>query len=343
MKAGIYYGPKKIRIEEIEVPPLLPTSVLIDTKSSGICGSDIHQYFGMWKQPEVKVATGHELSGIVVDAGSNVTDVEIGDRVCAECFSHCGTCIFCQTGFYNLCDNIHYISSAGPGGFAEYSGLSATSLFKLPDRLSFEEGALVEPLAVAYRSIMQSQLGHNDRVVVLGAGTIGLFSLAVAKSLGIHDVLISAKYEHQARMAEHFGADHIIHIAHQDLRQEAKTRLKDAGVDAVIDTIAVEQTFNDALAIVRKAGTICVVGGFTSPFNVFLGPIVSKELKLVGSSCYSYSGIMKDFNAAIELIATNRIDVTSIVTHRFTLDEISTAFHVAADKTSQSIKVLINQ
>jgi threonine dehydrogenase-like Zn-dependent dehydrogenase len=180
---------------------------------------------------------------------------------------------------------------------------------------------------------------------ILGAGTIGLFCLAVAKVIGVREVIISAKYEHQAKMAEKLDADYIIRVPTQDVENEIKTvsKTKNEKVDVVIDTIATEQTFNDALSIVRKAGTVCLVGGYTKPLNASLRPIVSKELHVLGSACYSYSGIKKDFDAVIDIMATKKIDVIPLITHRFPLTEIEEAFKIAADKISGSIKVLINQ
>ena len=180
MKAGIYYGPQDIRVEEVDVPTVPPGHVLVDTKVSGICGSDLHTYYGEWKQPEDQIASGHELSGVVVEVGDDISEVAIGDRVCAECFYHCGKCPFCRIGLYNLCDNIQYQSRVGHGGFAEYSLLPESALFKLPECLSFEEGALVEPLAVAYRAVNRTNAGGKDRLAIIGAGTIGSVSLPPA-------------------------------------------------------------------------------------------------------------------------------------------------------------------
>ncbi len=343
MKAGIYHGVRDIRLEEIEVPAVPPGHVLIDTKVSGICGSDIHQYLGAWNQPRGRVVTGHELCGVVVEVGAGVSTVSVGDHVCPECFAHCGVCRFCRVGLYNLCDCIWYISQAGYGGFAEYALLSASSLFQLPTRLSFEEGVLVEPLAVAHRALLRTGAERRARLAILGAGTIGLLCLAIAKVLDFRDVLITAKYEHQARMAERFQADHVIRITSQDVRQEAKALFEASGVDVVVDTVASAETFHDALAIVRKAGTICLVGGYTVPVSLNLRAVVSKELHMVGSQCYSSSGLTTDFAAVIDLVASKAVDGTPLITHRFPLEAVAEAFHVAMDKRSQSIKVIFCQ
>ncbi len=343
MKAGIYFGPRDIRLQEIHVPTIKPGHVLIQNKASGICGSDLHEYFGDWKQPS-DIASGHELSGIVIEVGSGVNEFTEGAHICAECFSHCGECAYCRTGLYNLCTNRRYIGSReGHGGFAEYALLPVSSLFLLPETLSFEEGALIEPLAVAYRSILRTQPRSLDRVAILGAGTIGLCCLAVAKALGIRDVLITVKYEQQVKMAKILGANQIVQTGTNSLETAITRTSNNQVIDIVIDTIASDRTFQDALTIIRRGGTICLVGGYTHPFNMFLAPIVSKELQVMGSMCYGYSGMQKDFTAVIDLVAKNQINALPLITHRFPLSEISQAFHTAADKASGSIKVLIIQ
>jgi 2-desacetyl-2-hydroxyethyl bacteriochlorophyllide A dehydrogenase len=341
MKAGIYSGPEDIRLKEIPVPTVKPGHVLVRNKASGICGSDLHEYFGDWKQP-TDTASGHEFSGVVVEVNSDVSAIAKGNHVCAECFSHCGKCTFCRTGLYNLCTDRSYIGNReGHGGFAEYALLPASSVFILPDSLSFEEGALIEPLAVAYRSIFRTQPRSLDHIAILGAGTIGLCCVAVSKAIGVRKVLITAKYEQQAKMAKILGADQIIQTSTESLERTIDEARDNGAIDIVIDTIATEQTFQDALAITRKGGTVCLVGGYTYPFRVFLAPIVSKELQVIGSMCYGYSGMQKDFEAVIKLVAQKKINALPLITHRFPLSEISQAFHTAADKTSGSIKVLI--
>ena len=343
MKAGIYSGPQDIRVTEIPVPTVKPGHLLVQNKASGICGSDLHEYFGKWKQP-TNVASGHEFSGMVVKVGPEVKSVVIGDHVCAECFSHCGKCTFCQTGLYNLCADRSYIGTHdGHGGFAEYALLPESSVFVLPDTFSFEEGALIEPLAVAYRSLFRTHPRSTDYIAILGAGTIGLCCVAVAKAIGIRNILVTAKYDQQAKMAETLGADQILRTSTKSYETLLNETASMDAIDIVIDTIAIEQTFQDALTLIRKSGTVCLVGGYTHSFNVSLRPIVSKELQVVGSMCYGYSGMQKDFSAVIELVARKQINALPLITHRFPLTEIDQAFRTAVDKASGSIKVLITQ
>jgi L-iditol 2-dehydrogenase len=341
MKAALNQSSGKIRLEHVEIPKVPPNYVLIDTKATGICGYDIQRYYGKWPRP--KFAAGHELAGNIVEIGDGISKVKVGDPVCIECFSHCGSCKFCQTGYYNLCENRINLSQSGHAGFCEYSLIHESSLFKLPKNMSFEEGALVEPLAVTLRGFSQTKANHRDSIAIIGAGTIGLFCLAVSKAAGVVEVIISAKYPQQIEMAERLGANHVIQSTKQDVKEEVQAITEGLGVDVVIDTGGSSNTFTDALTIVRPAGMICLIGGYTDSLNVDLAPIVGKELRLVGSNCYGYSGGRKDFDTAIDLIISRKVTPMALVTHRFPLDQIEEAFRVAADKTTGSIKVLITQ
>lgn len=341
MNVAVYRGSRRVELDEVEMPAVPEGFVLVETKVTGICGSDLHRYLGDWEQP--KMAPGHELSGIVSELGKGVKNVKVGDRVCAECFSHCGQCRFCEVGLYNLCENRVYLSSQGIAGFAEYSLVPATSLFKLPNDLSFEQGALVEPFAVSYRAFWRSGPKGNESVAVIGAGTIGLFCLASAKAAAIPNTAIVAKYDHQAEMAERFGADHVIRVSTQDIEAMVSSATDGRGFDVVIDTVASSQSLQDALGMVRRAGRLVLVGGYTKLTEAYLRPIVNNELVVLGSICYGYTGLQKDFDSVISLISSDKIDAKAIVTHRFPLEKISEAFRVAADKNSRSIKVLVVQ
>ena len=340
MKAAIYQDVEQIGIDEVEIPAPKSGYVLLKVKSCGICGSDLHTYWGHWGIGSK--ASGHEISGVVVELGEGVTNVKEGDRVSVECFSHCGGCVYCQTGAYNLCLNRRGASGGEHAGFAEYGIAHYSSLYTIPESLSFEEGVLIEPLAVSHRTLCQAQATHHDRVVILGSGSIGLFCLAAAKAIGVRETIISTKYEHQAKMAQELGADHVIRIAKQNLRDEVKQITSNLGADVVIETIASPENFNDALSIVRSKGRVVLVGGYHKPLEVNIGRVVGLEATIVGSNCYGYSGIRTDFEASTDLIASKKVPAMKLVTHRFPLNEIAEAFRVAADKNSGSIKVLVN-
>ncbi len=338
MKAAIYSGLEQIRVQEVERRSPPPGYVLIKTRQVGICGSDLHNYFGEWP-PSHSLAQGHETCGDVVALGEGVTGLQIGDKVAIECFSHCGECIYCRTGHYVHCLKRKWVSDQTHGGFAEYTTAHASALYKLPPGMSDEEGALVEPLAVGVRALAQSNAGPTDRVAVIGGGTIGLMCLAAAVANGVKETLITVKYPQQAEMAKALGATHVVNITESNVRDVIKELTNGIGVDVVVETVGGARDFEDSLAIVRKRGTVVLVAGYHKPLTVDLSRLVWSEVNVVGSNCYGYSGMSNDFERAIELIASGKVAATKIVTHRFPLDEIAHAFEIAADKESGSVKV----
>ncbi|MBX3011901.1 MAG: alcohol dehydrogenase catalytic domain-containing protein [Caldilineaceae bacterium] len=338
MHAGLFTGVGQIALREVERQPPPPGYVVVAVKQSGICGSDLHSYFGHWNQSHT-FAHGHETCGVVAEVGAGVTDFQLGDRVVIECFSHCGDCRYCRTGQYNHCQKRRGVSHEQHGGFAEYTTAHVSGLFKIPTSMSDEEGALVEPLAVGVRALAQAQATYADRVAIIGGGTIGLLCMAVAKANGVKETLITVKYPQQAAAARALGVDHVVDVTQQDVKAVVKELTGGLGMDVVIETVGGAQDFDNALAITRRRGTVVLVAGYHKPLAVDLSRIVWSEVLVTGSNCYGYSGMTTDFQQAIDLIASGKVDVTKIVTHRFPLTQITEAFSVAADKELGAVKV----
>ena len=332
MRLALYHGKGQIRLAGGERPVVQPGFVVIAVNRCGICGSDLHAYSGEWEQRPF--AGGHELSGVIVEVGSGVTGLTVGDRVCVECFWHCGECRFCLGGRYNLCRHVTYLGSKTHGGFAEDLLAKATSVFKLPDQLDFAQGALVEPLAVAYRAWSRAQATQDDRLLIVGAGTIGLCVLMCAKAAGWRSVTITAKYPHQAAAARDFGADAVIMATEQKIEEALGEP-----ADVTIETTASSRGIADALSATRPSGTVVLVGGYSVPLRTSLSQIVGRELQVRGSQCYGLTNGVRDFASAIGLIAQGKVPVARLVTHRFPFDQIAEAFATAADKQSGAIKV----
>jgi len=335
MKSAIYHGKKVIDIEDSDIPTPGPGYVLLQMKSCGICGSDLHSYFGDWGQSAK--ASGHEVSGIIIKCGEGVIDFKEGDRVCMECFSHCGKCRYCEIGQYNLCDNLRGASGGNHSGFAEYVIAHSSSLFRFPDSMSFEDGAMIEPLAVSYRAFRRTGADYQDTVLVIGSGTIGLLAVASAKACGVRSVIATYKYDHQAKMALELGADNVIKTPEE--KDEVMKLTNGVGVDAIVETTASASGFDYAMSAIRKGGSLVLVGGYHKPLEVSLNRIVGSEIRVTGSSCYGYSGMKRDFEWSMNLIILNKVPVTKLVTHKFPLSNIKEAFEVAGDKKSGSIKV----
>lgn len=338
MNAGIYTGTRAIALKEVERQSVRPGCVVLEMTRSGICGSDLHDYFGH-RESERQYATGHEICGVVRQVGEGVRRVQVGDRVVVECFSHCGECVYCRTGQYNHCQERRWFSENAHGGFADYVLAHESSLFKLPDSVSDEEGALIEPLAVAHRALAESGANYQDRVVIIGGGTIGQLCLAVAKAVGVRETLITTKYPQQTALARTLGADHVVQITDADPLAYVQEWSGVLGADVVIETAGGGSNFDAALEMVRRRGRVVLLAVYTQPQEVNLMRIVGKEAYVSGSNCYAYSGLQTDFEAAIELVVSGRVDPTPLVTHRFPLQEIEKAFAVSADKASGAVKV----
>lgn len=338
MQAGLFTGIGQIALRAVERRPPPPGYAVVAVKQSGICGSDLHSYYGHWTQSHT-FAHGHETCGVVTEVGAGVTTFQPGDRVVIECFSHCGDCLYCRTGQYTHCQNRKGVSHEQHGGFAEYTTAHVSGLFKIPDSMSDEEGALVEPLAVGVRALAQARATYQDRVAVIGGGTIGLLCMAVAKANGVKETLITVKYPQQAAAARALGVDHVVDVTRQDLKEVVKELTGGLGMDVVVETVGGAKDFEDALAITRRRGTVVLVAGYHKPLAVDLSRIVWSEVLVTGSNCYGYSGMHTDFQVAIDLIASGKVDVTKIVTHRFPLSQITEAFTVAADKELGAVKV----
>ena len=341
MKAAIYKGEKSIEVESVEKPVPGPGYVLLEMKNCGICGSDLHSYFGHWGRPSAH-ASGHEVSSVVAECGEGVKNVKVGDKVCVECFSHCGECRFCEVGMYNLCKNRRGASGGGHSGYAEYVLAHSSSVIHFPEDMSFEDGVMIEPLAVSYRAFRRSEADAQDALLVIGSGTIGLLAVASAAASGVRQVIAAARYDHQADMAAELGADHVIRVPEQNTREEVMKVTDGAGVDVVIETTASASGFSDTTSAVRRGGSVVLVGGYHKPLDIHLGRVVNDEIRFTGSSCYGYSGMRKDFEWSADLISSGRVPVSKLVTHRFPLDEVGKAFETAADKKTGSIKVLIH-
>ncbi len=337
MKAAIYSGIGEIGVSDVGRTPPPPGYAVVEVKQAGICGSDLHSYYGKWGQSATH-APGHETSGVVVEVGEGVTRVSEGDNVAIECFSHCGACRWCRAGHYNHCDNRLGVHHNQHGGFSEYATAHESGLYVLPESMSYEAGAMVEPLAVSYRAVALSGAGHVDRVAVVGGGTIGLLALAAAKAAG-SETLITVKYPAQARVAEALGADHVVDVSDRDAVAATRDITDGYGVDAVIETVGTQRGFEDALRMSRRQGKVVLVAAYFEEMPINLSRVVWSEVTVTGSNCYAYTGMKTDFEATIELMESGRVDPTLLVTHRFPLGDIAEAFRTAADKTTGSVKV----
>jgi len=336
MRAATIARAGKAALVDVDPPVPGPGQVLVRVGLCGICGSDLHTYRG---EVAARFKIGHEICGLVEALGEGADGPGVGQRVCAECFSHCGRCRFCRDGSYNLCEHYSHMGGLVHGALAERIVLPAHALYPAPPGLSDEQVMMVEPLAVAFRAVARA--GKPQSLAILGAGTVGLLCAAVARARGVENIVVLAKYPHQARMAAELGADRVVMLGEQDALAAMGDERRGRGPDAVIDTVVAESSISLAMALPGNQGRVVLVGESHRALPTLIRPVVRHELEVTGSCCYGTTEGRPDFAWALELIESGAVAVEKLVTHTFALDDIDAAFRVANDKRTGSIKVAV--
>ena len=332
MKAAVMRGIKTIRTETVPDPVLEPHGVIIKVKACGICGSDLHVY----KRDEQGTIFGHEFSGDVVSVGDQVKGIAPGMRVTAVGFRPCGKCFWCSQGKGHRCSNMALLGYQFPGAMAEYVHIPFAALgrtvFPLPEELSYEEAASVEPLSISYFSVNRAQPKPDESVAVLGLGVIGLYAVQVLKSFGVTRILASGRRAARLRAATECGADVVIDAASQDPTATVMDATANMGVNTVVECAGQQDTFDQAVAMARGGGKILLVGIYEQPLTWDPLPAISKNLSLIGC-------LGGNFPASIELLRSGKVSARPLITHRFTLDQAAEAFRAQLQEPG-AIKVM---
>lgn len=315
--------------------------VRVRIQRCGVCGSDLHCFRGHSELPGV--CPGHEMSGVVEalgrDAGGpregHAARLREGDRVAVEPLIRCGQCRHCRSGNYHLCARLSLCGVSAPGGMATQVVVPAYTLFNLRTAVDFELGALAEPTAVAVHAARLAGVREGSRVLVLGAGTIGLVAAAAARHLGADYVGISARHPQQKELARRLGVDEVL--------EPDNLRGASARPDVVLETVGGQATtVADGVLAVARGGTIAVIGLFEKTPVFDPGVMILKEVRLVGSMVYNRpEGGPADFDVALECIEEHSEALRGLVTHTFPLDEVQKAFETASDKKSGAVKVML--
>ena len=350
MKAAIFHGPRDIRIEEIERPKAGDNGIVIRVRAAGICGSDLHPYKGgRPTRPLEQIARGHENAGDVVEVGANVKDVEVGDRVWVEAVLPCYECDWCKAGGYNKnyfrCRNVKPGGIRGlHGGFAEYIWVPLVvlpregeemlpSVIKLPDSMSYQDGALIEPLNVGTGAVKYAEPEPDDVAVVLGTGIIGLGTIVSLKAKGVSRILVSDISEKRLQVAEELGAELVLNSANDDVVKRVMGETSSRGADIIVETAGKPVTFQQAVDMVRPGGKIMMVGIYEELVEFNLNQLVLKGIRTIGC-------IDAHFAESFELMKSGVMKDSQVVTHTFPLEKINEAFEMAIN-THESVKVMI--
>jgi len=333
----VYYNNKDVRLEERPTPQIGAGELLVKVIASGICGSDVMEWYRIKKAPRV---LGHEIAGEIVQVGAGVERYRVGDRVFVSHHIPCNTCHYCLNGYHTVCETLH-TTNYDPGGFAEY--LRAPQLnvdrgvFLLPDEVSFEEGAFIEPLACVVRGQRLARLQPGQTVLVLGSGISGLLHVALARAQGAGRIVATDVSEYRLEAARCFGADAAIH-AQEDV--PARLRQVNGGrlADLVIVCTGAFPAFIQALQAVDRGGTVMF---FAAPEPGVEVPVPVNDFWRNSITLMpSYGGAPLDIAVAIELIRARRLPVSEMITHRLSLAKTGLGFQLVAE-AGESIKVIV--
>jgi L-iditol 2-dehydrogenase len=330
MKSVRLHGTGDLQIHDEPVPLVSEKEKLIRVKSTGVCGSDLH-WFSEGSIGDAKLQhpliLGHEFAG----------ETEDGQRVAIDPAFPCGSCEFCAHGHPNLCSSIIFAGhGTQDGSLREYMAWSEKCLFPIPDSLSFEDGAMLEPLGVAIHAVDLGKLKAAMTVGVFGCGPIGLLVIQLAKLSGAANIIATDKFAHRVEAAKAYGADHVFLAGNTSQFSEIQAATKGRGVDVAFEAVGVQETVNESVAAVIPGGKVILIGIPNDDKTSFSASTARRKgltIKLVRRMKYTYP-------RAIELISKGLVDVRSMVTHRFSLEQSDQAFRVAQRR--DGLKVMIN-
>lgn len=318
MRAAVLTQPGSFELVELPDPECAPDEVIVQVATCGVCGTDRAIFRGA-APASWPVVLGHEFSGVVVEVGSEVTELAVGDRIAADPNVVDGTCFFCRRGETNLCSGLSPLGIARNGGFAEFAAVPATNAYRLLQTVSVEEGSLVEPLACCVRGIDQARIGLGDLVAVLGAGPIGCLLIQLARIQGAGMILAVEPEEARRHHAIAAGADL---TCTPEETVALLNQLRDPGPDVVIEASGRTQTAEWSLGLVRRGGTVVLFGVYPEQEQLSVNPfrVNEDELRIVGSL-----NNPNTHQRAIDLLASGRVDLDGMITHRLGLEDLPKA------------------
>jgi len=335
MKVAMYYKNADVRLEEMSVPQIGSDEILIRVYASGICGSDLMEWYRLPKAP---IVLGHEIAGEVVEVGDNVSKFKTGDRVIATHHVPCNTCYHCMRQNHSSCQTLRS-TSFDPGGFSEYIRIPAINVdrgvLKLSDSVSYEEASFVEPLGCVVRGQRLAGFEATDSVLVMGSGMTGLLHIQLVKAQGAGRIFATDLSQYKLKMAKEFGADYAFQ-ADQDIASQIKEANEGRLADFVVVCVGAKPVIEQAFNLVEPGGTILFFApsGPDTKIEIPFNDLWWSGVKTLSS----YAASPSDLAAALELITSKRVNVADMVTHRIPLSETGKGFQMV-QKGGDSIKI----
>ncbi|KAI9810687.1 MAG: hypothetical protein M1827_006146 [Pycnora praestabilis] len=339
MKAVRFHGQRDIRLEDIEVPKC---------GKGQVKDEDLHEYLGganiMPTSPhpitgeKVPLTLGHEFSGIVEEIGDGVHDLEVGGRVCVQPIIYDGTCGACKEGLINCCDSNGFVGLSGwGGGLSEHVVVPRASIISLPDAVSLEVGALIEPLAVGWHAVKISPFKSGDSVLILGGGPIGLSVIQALKARGAEKIIVSEIAPQRKDFAKKFGAHYVLDPTKDDIVAKCRELCGGKGVNVAFDAAGVQAGLNSAILATRARGTIVNIAVWEKPATVNVNDLVFRERKYLGIATY----VAGDFQEVIDAIASGDMKPAPMITLKIKLNEVEEKGFKALTTDKGQVKILV--
>jgi L-iditol 2-dehydrogenase len=337
MLVAVYHNNRDVRIEDVPKPEIGPDEFLLKVMASGICGTDVVEWYRLPKAPRV---LGHEATGIIDEVGKNVTKYKVGDRVFVSHHVPCNQCCYCLKGSHTACETLH-TTNYYPGGFSQYIRVPKinveTGVYKLPADMSYEEGTFIEPLACVVRGQRLADINKCDTVLIIGSGMAGILHIQLAKMKGAQKIFAADINSHRLKLAEKFGADHVID-AKGDLPKQLKENNNGRAADKVIVCTGAEKAAYTALECVDRGGTILF---FAVPDPTINIPIpITQFWRNETTIRTSYGAAPRDLEEALQILAQKRVNVSDMITHRLDIREAAEGFRLVAE-AGKSLKVIL--
>jgi len=338
MIQAIMTAPGNIVYQDVDIPEIQPEQIKVKMKRIGICGSDIHVNHGKHPYTNYPVVQGHEVSAEVAEVGNKVTNCRVGDKVTIQPQVVCGKCYPCTHGMYNDCETLKVMGFQTTGMASEYFVVDAKKALVLPKDMSWDHGAMIEPLAVAVHAVRRySGDMHRKKAVVLGGGPIGNLVAQTAKALGAEVVLLSELSAYRLATAQKCG----IATVNPNERNLLDAIIEACGkdrADVIFECIGINPTMKQAIEYARKGSHIIVVGVFGDLATVDMAAVQDHELSLLGSAMYRE----EDYIKAIDLVAAGKIEFETLITHRFGFREFKKGYDTIDQEKDKAMKVMIN-
>ena len=336
MKALVYEGAWQMPLRQVDWPEPGPDDIIVTVQAAGICGSDVHGYMGTTGRRKPPIVMGHEFGGTVAALGSQVSRLVLGQRVVVQPLITCGRCANCRVGLPNICLNRGGLGMNLPGAFAEAVRVPQQQAYPLPDEMSWEQAAMVEPLAVSLRAANLTPIELMDTVVVIGAGAVGLLALLAARLKGAGQVIVTDLSTHRLALARQLGAEAVVNVAEQDPQEVVQSLTGGLGASAVIEAVGVGASVAQAFGLVRTGGHITWIGNSQPEVAVNMQQVVTRELTIRGSY-----GFNEEFASAIQAIQTGRVDVQPLIEKVGALEEGPELIEALAKGRLEAAKVIL--